>query len=149
MEDLRIKHVARIINRNIVPDNTALFNQQLDGYNGRRVFVLFYTEEELKPIDESDRAYYFGGIIKHIMHSDFFIDHSSKGAHHQLMEMFWKEKLPLPNGKTIEYVPSISTFNKIQFNKHCELVKSFSAENLGIELYDRDQYYTAKRFRMS
>lgn len=148
MEDVKFKHYARIIRGTIVPEDLLMWQTELSGKEGKEVVIIIYDKEELKPIDKSDISYYFGGLIKHLCHHDYFLDHNPKAVHHALMKMFWEEILVIDD-KEVRYTPSITIFNKRQFSLHCEKVMHFAAETLGIELYDRHQYYTAKRYRLS
>jgi hypothetical protein len=148
MEDLKLRHDALVTGRNLRWDNFDLWCKELDSLDREEVSVLIYRKEDLKPITTKDFAYYFGALIHHIKHSDFFIDHSPEAVHHRLMEMFWAEKI-VTNGKEDTYVPHLAKFNQRQYKLHCDKVKHFAAEDLGIKLLDRDEYYATKKFRMS
>lgn len=146
METEKYKHNGVVRNGIIIFDSEAMYRKELFINEGKRVTILIYSELELTPVNSNDFAFYFGGIIHELHQSDFYYGKSKETIHHELMKMFWAE-VRVENGKEFVFVPSISKFNREQFNKHVEQV-IFHASELGIKIKDREEYYHAKRFRM-
>lgn len=147
MNDLKYRHTGKVINGRIEFDNDMMYRREMAGMDKKRVVVIFYQEDELIPIGKDDLSYYFAGVIHEFSRCDYFLDKSKDEIHHFLMSKFWGER-QIKDGIEKIFVPSISKFNKHQFNEHLMKVCSFAAE-LGIAIKERGEYYSTKRFKMT
>jgi hypothetical protein len=148
MEDLKYRHTGFVRNGVKYYDNPAMQQKQVEALEGKRFVEIIYDEKDLELITAEDRAYYFGGVIQDLQHSDYYKDFSGTKVHEDLMEMFYAEK-QIKHGIEKIYIPSISKFNQQQFRDYIQKIINHAALNLNVKVKERGEYYASKRFKMT
>lgn len=124
-------------------DRPEMFQEKVKQLEGKRFEMML--EPEYEPISKSQRAYYFGGIIKaELMNSNAFAGLSEREIHQILLKQLrsYHRTIKTNSGDeiSVEFVDDFARFSKEEMATYVDEVINFLAMEFSITVKTPDEY---------